>query len=891
MTPMMAQYTRIKKEYPDCLLFYRMGDFYELFFEDALVAAKALEITLTQRGQHEGENIPMCGVPFHAVEGYLARLVRQGYRVAICEQMEDPQEAKKRGSKAVVKREVVRIVTPGTLTEETLLEGCRHNFLMAFVQSPQKRVILYSLAAVDISTGDFLCESCEQAGLVACLARLAPSEIIIPENLLTNTELVEVFAEWKRQLTPLPSSRFDAENAGQRLRDFYKVATLEGFGSFTQSEYTALGTLLDYIQLTQKGVTPRLKPPCRLSQEEILEIDAATQRNLELMRSLSGETATSLLTTIDRTVTNGGGRLLSLRLGAPLRSVAEIHKRLDHVDFFVKHNDLRQHIRTTLSHCPDLERALARLTLNRGGPRDLAMIRDGLKVAFKLDEVLQGQLDRPAEFDLGRMKILASVEGVKEQLSRALAENVPLLARDGHFITAGYHQDLDDIRQLRDHGRQIILDLQARYQSELGIPSLKIRHNNILGYYIEMTSSHTHKVDERFIHRQTMASGMRFTTVELSELEQKLVAASDQALALELQLFEELVTMVISHAEELSRLAQIVACVDVAAALAELAVQQKYTRPIVDDSHEFVIKGGRHPVVEQMLQRHSQMPFTPNDCVLKKGQSLWLMTGPNMAGKSTFLRQNAVIAILAQMGSYVPAEFAHIGVIDKVFSRVGASDDLARGRSTFMIEMIETATILNQATPKSLVILDEVGRGTATYDGLAIAWACLEYLHQYNRCRTLFATHYHELTQLQRTLSNMACFTMKVREWNGEPVFLHEVVPGTADRSYGIYVARLAGVPRWVVERAETLLQMLEKSSPHAHAGVKALPLFQDRQHSSESDTFSVPTLAHTIATETPLTPVEEKLAAIQLDELSPRQALELLYELKGLMSAGRCAA
>jgi DNA mismatch repair protein MutS len=872
MTPMMAQYHRIKKEYSDCLLFYRMGDFYELFFDDAIQASKILEITLTQRGQHQGDSIPMCGVPFHAAEGYLARLVRQGYKVAICEQMEDPAEAKKRGAKSVVARDVIRIITPGTLTEDSLLEGRRHNFLTCLIKSSQKQGVNFSLAAVDISTGDFFCESMNQAGLSSLLARLTPSEIVLPENLLTDPQLFELFAEWKRQLNPLPASRFDASNAESRLKDFYKVTTLESYGTFTAPELTAAGALLDYVQLTQKGQCPRLQQIRRLSEGGLLEIDAATQRNLEILSSLSGNTASSLLHTIDYTLTNAGGRLLSLRLTTPLRSVERIQERLSQVDCFVKNIDLRQEIRQHLTRCPDLERALARLAVGRGGPRDLAVVRQAIETAFEIHDSLSKIEAAPEKLSLARIEMF---EGLVDRLRRALAETLPLLAREGNFIATGYHTELDQIRELRDHGRQVMLDLQARYQSELGIQSLKIKHNNILGYHIEVTASHSHKMDERFIHRQTMASGVRYTTVELAEFEQRLVSANDQALSLELQLFDDLVAEVMGRAEELSRLAQTLARIDVAAALAELATQQNYVRPLIDDSTEFLIKGGRHPVVEHVLQQDSQITFTPNDCILKKGQMLWLITGPNMAGKSTFLRQNAIIVILAQMGCYVPADFAHIGIVDKVFSRVGASDDLARGRSTFMVEMVETAAILNQATPRSLVILDEVGRGTSTYDGLSIAWATVEYLHQHNRCRALFATHYHELTQLRESLDNMACFTMKVREWNGEPVFLHEIIPGTADRSYGIYVARLAGVPPRVIERAETLLKTLETDAIAKRGSLNALPLFQQA---------SEPAPITDMLVSTEPSAAEEKLRSICLDELSPRQALDILYELKALL-------
>ena len=813
MTPMMMQYHSLKDAHPDCLLFFRLGDFYELFFEDAMTAAKILDITLTQRGHHEGENVPMCGVPFHAAEGYLARLVRAGYKVALCEQMESPLESKKRGPKSIVKRDIIRIITAGTLTEDSLLEARRHNFLICLFtirlarQKPQ-----FSAAIVDISTGDFFCETFNSNHLASFLTRINPSEIILPDTLLTIPEHFEIFGEWKRQLTPLAMIKFDHHNATHRLQEFYNVKTFAGFGNFSESEITVAGTLLDYVQLTQKGHYPPLQRFTRYSQEDILEIDAASQRNLELTRSLSGERQNSLLAAIDRTLTNAGARMLHFRLVTPLRDKDRIQQRYQHIEFFINHGPTRDTIRHHLKSCPDLERALARLMVKRGGPRDLAAVRNVLSSSTHIYDTLISHDNVPLALSL---TYLTMFKDFHDRLSRALADRLPILTREGDFIADGYHKELDDIRSIRDQGRHVILELQSRYQSELAIPSLKIKHNNILGYHIDITAAHAHKMDDRFIHRQTMSSSMRFKTLELSEFEHKLISASHQALSFELRLFDDLVDEVTARYTELTKLGRTLARLDVAAALAELALEQRYVKPQIDDSHEFVIKAGRHPVVETMLQNQNQNTFTANDCRLQEQQLLWLITGPNMAGKSTFLRQNALIAILAQMGSYVPAESAHIGIIDKIFSRVGASDDLARGQSTFMVEMVETAAILNQATPRSLVILDEVGRGTATYDGLSIAWATLEYLHQHNRCRTLFATHYHELTQLEERLNHLACYTMRVREWNNEPVFLHEIIAGTADRSYGIYVARLAGLPIQVIERAETLLENFEKTTHH----------------------------------------------------------------------------
>ncbi|HLI10118.1 MAG TPA: DNA mismatch repair protein MutS [Alphaproteobacteria bacterium] len=874
---MMAQYLEAKAAHPDCLLFYRMGDFYELFFEDAVAASKALDIILTRRGKHDGEDIPMCGVPVHAADAYLARLIRHGFRVAVCEQMEDPAAAKKRGSKAVVRREVIRIVTPGTLTEETLLDARRHNYLAALAEAQGG----LALAWLDMSTGDFQVQSAEQAGLAAVLARLAPGEIILSERLLERPALFELLGEWKAKLTPQPAARFDSDGGRRRLEAFYKVKALDGFGSFTRAELAAAGALLDYVELTQKGKLPRLGRLQQLRAGAVLEIDAATRRNLELVETLAGERRGSLLATIDRTLTAGGARLLGAYLAAPLTDPAAIAHRLDMVQFFVANEPLRAAVRAILKGIPDLARAISRLAVGRGGPRDLAAIRDGLGEAARLVQALKapGLVEPPAGLraavrDLGEHGVLV------ERLRRSLGAELPHLARDGGFIAPGYHDALDGERMLRDESRRLVAALESRYRSETGIASLKIRHNNVLGYYVEVTATHADKLPSgaagRFIHRQTMASAMRFTTAELAELEEKISRAADKALAIELQLFDDLAGEVMARAEEIALAARALAALDVAAAFAELAIERRYSRPVVDDSLAFSIKSGRHPVVEAALEASQAGAFVTNDCELAPAQRLWLVTGPNMAGKSTFLRQNALIAILAQIGSYVPAEAAHIGVIDRLFSRVGAADDLARGRSTFMVEMVETAAILNQAGERSLVILDEIGRGTATFDGLSIAWAALEHLHAVNRCRALFATHYHELTTLAAKLDALACYTMRVKEWQGDVVFLHEVAPGAADRSYGIHVARLAGLPAAVVARAEEILATLEKGEEASAITRLAedLPLFSAAARSPAAPPVRSSEL-------------EERLAALHPDELSPKEALDILYELKRLRSDG----
>jgi DNA mismatch repair protein MutS len=869
-SPLMAQYLAVKRQHPDALLFYRMGDFYELFFEDAEKAAAALSIVLTTRGLHLGEPIKMCGVPIHAAEGYLNRLIRQGFKVAVCEQMEDPAEARKRGSKAVVRRDVVRVVTPGTLTEDGLLDATSHNYLCALADAGGT----LGLSWVDISTGQFRAQAIERKALPAALARLDPTEILLPERLLLQSDLYELFQEWKSALSPLPNARFDSENARLRLQNFHKVAALDAFGAFTRGELAAAGAILDYVELTQQGKMPRLGQLARIGAGAILEIDAATRRNLELSRTLSGERQGSLLSIIDRTVTGAGARLLGEWLAAPLTDIAAIAARQDAVAHLLSETRLREDLRAQLKKAPDLERALSRLSLERGGPRDLAAIRDGLKAAAEIRQLFaEARFGSPPPLLQQALTDLGHHGDLIARLTRALTENLPLLARDGGFIAPGYLPDLDQWRTLRDDSRKLILELEARYRADLGIASLKIKHNNVLGYFVEATTTQADKVkaDTRFIQRQSTANATRFTTVELGELETKISQAADKAVALELRLFQDLVTEVTARADGISKAAGALALIDVAAGLAELAEVESWSRPRVVRDGVFRIARGRHPVVEAALRKSGADTFVANDCDLSDGQRLWLVTGPNMAGKSTFLRQNALIVILAQMGSFVPAERAEIGIIDKLFSRVGAADDLARGRSTFMVEMVETAAILNQASERSLVILDEIGRGTATFDGLSIAWAALEHLHEVNKCRTLFATHYHELTRLAARLPEMKPHTMKVMEWQGQVRFLHEIAPGAADRSYGIHVAELAGLPAAVIARAQEVLSTLEQGEQASALTRLAddLPLFSAVVTTAKPTGASEPSA------------LERALAEINPDELTPKEALEVLYRLR----------
>jgi DNA mismatch repair protein MutS len=878
-TPMMEQYIEIKAANPDSLLFYRMGDFYELFFEDAEKASQALGIVLTKRGKHQGADIPMCGVPIHAADDYLQKLIALGFRVAVCEQMEDPSEARKRGSKSVVRRDVVRLVTPGTITEDKLLAPGESSFLMALGCSRGTLENAYALARIDLSTGTFRVAECERDRLFAEIARIDPKEVILPDALMDHEDVRPFASVLGRVLNPQPPSLFDAASAPARIGRFYGVATPDGFGGFSRAELSALAGVLAYVEKTQKGERPPLSPPEREQAASTLFIDAATRGNLEIHKTLSGGRAGSLLAAIDRTVTGAGARLLGERIVSPLTDPARIAGRLDSVGFLKDVPALRDSLRALLKGVADMPRALTRLALNRGGPRDLGALRSGLAAAADIATLL-GREELPDELAGARAAIDALPQGLLAHLASALEEELPLIRRDGGFLRAGYDAELDEMRALRDQSRRVILAMERELVEETGIRSLKIRHNNVLGYYIEVSANHqetmtgTDAAKGRFIHRQTMASAMRFTTTELAGLETKIANAAERALAIELAAFERLSAEAVEHAAAIRAGAEALAVLDLSCGLALLAEQESYSRPEVDGSLAFAIAGGRHPVVEQALRQQHGDPFIANDCDLSpadggRNGAIWLLTGPNMGGKSTLLRQNALIAILAQMGSFVPAERARIGVVDKLFSRVGASDDLARGRSTFMVEMVETASILNQASERSLVILDEIGRGTATFDGLSIAWAAMEYLHEHNRCRAIFATHFHELTALASKLPRLANVTMRVKEWEGDVVFLHEVTRGAADRSYGLQVAKLAGLPSAVVERARNILAQLEAGEDSGKAAklVDELPLFS---HSARRE-----------QAQTKPDPVREALAALDPDALTPREALDFLYRLK----------
>ena len=881
---MMAQYVEIKIANPDSLLFYRMGDFYELFFDDAEKASQALGITLTKRGKHQGEDIPMCGVPVHAADGYLQQLIALGFRVAVCEQLEDPAEAKKRGAKSVVKRDVVRLITPGTLTEDNLLEAGANNFLASLARIQGASAGDFALAWVDLSTGEFRLAATSLKSLEADIARIDPKELILSDAVFSDPELRQVLEEIVGAVTPQPAAFFESTTADERITRFFNVASLDAFGTFSRCELAAAAAILSYIEKTQIGEKPDLNPPTREDADSVMLIDPATRANLEITKTLSGEKKGGLLSTINMTVTGGGARLLAERLASPSLNAEIINQRLDAVSYFLNTRELRKRLRETLKAAPDILRCLSRLTLSRGGPRDMAAIGTGLEAALSLDSLLDEQAALSSNYPILIQEALNELRDAPKDLTHlltsALREELPLLKRDGGFVAKGYDKTLDETCALRDESRKVIASLQVKYAELADIKALKIKHNNVLGYFIEATAQHSERLlaapmNETFIHRQTLANVIRFTTTELSELQTSIVNAADRARGMELAIYDTLEDAIVSASGPIKKIARAMAELDVANANAELAERRNYCRPKVDNSLSFSVVEGRHPVVERALSQAMSDPFVANNCDLSGdnvktgGGLIWLVTGPNMAGKSTFLRQNALIAIMAQSGSYVPATSAHIGMVDRLFSRVGAADDLARGRSTFMVEMVETAAILNQAGSRALVILDEIGRGTATFDGLSIAWAAIEHLHEVNRSRCLFATHYHELTALSEKLKRLSNATVKVSEWKGDVVFLHEIVPGAADHSYGIQVAKLAGLPTAVINRAKDVLGQLEASDrQNPTALIDDLPLFNAAKPPPPTSNAADNALKMT-------------LDAVNPDDLTPREALEQLYALK----------
>jgi DNA mismatch repair protein MutS len=879
-SPVMQQFFEAKARQPDALVFFRMGDFYELFFDDAVKASAAIGITLTARGKHAGQDIPMAGVPAHAAEAYLAKLIRAGFKVAVCEQMENPAEARKRGSKSVVRRDVVRVVTPGTLTEDGLLDARGSNRLAAVAV----RGGMAAVASVEISTGEVECMSVGRHGVAAALASLQPSEILVPDRLFSDETLNQAFKAVGGLIQPMASALAEPAAAEARLKRLYGVDTLDGFGTLSGAEVSALGLIAAHLETTQAGKAPALSPPRRAGEADVMAIDPATRFSLEIEKTQQGARDGSLLAAVDRTVTSGGARLLAGRLARPLLDPAAIEARLDAVQWFVGRRELREKARRMLKGSGDPARALSRLVLGRGGPRDLGALKGALNCGAELAALIASDRD---PLDGAPAEIVRAAEALTPDRHPALAEylhtlsvglgpELPALARDGGFVAPGVSPELEQARALRDDSRKVVIELELRLQAESGVP-VRIRHNAVLGYFVECSAKQAEPLfqpplNALFIHRQTLANQTRFTTVELADLDARIAQAAERALAIEAEIFETWREAARSLAGDIQRAAEALAILDVAGALAEWAEDEQAVRPEIDRSLRFEAEAARHPVVEAAVRRAGQ-PYTPNDCRLdgagEGAARLAIVTGPNMAGKSTFLRQNALLAILAQAGSFVPAKRLKLGVVDRLFSRVGAGDDLARGRSTFMAEMVETAAILTQATPRSLVILDEIGRGTATYDGLAIAWACAEALHDTNRCRALFATHYHELARLEGRLAHVCNLSLRAKEWNGDLVFLHEARPGPADRSYGVQVAKLAGVPMAVVGRAREVLERLEGQTA-SPARLDDLPLFAAAAEPM-APVFVGPT------------EVELALGELDLDGMSPREAMEALYRLKAL--------
>lgn len=861
-TPAMRQYFEIKAAHADCIVFYRMGDFYELFFDDAVKASALLDIALTKRGKHAGAEIPMCGVPVHAADMYLQKLIASGERIAVCEQMETPEQAKKRGNKEVVRRQVVRIVTPGTITEEALLAPQQSQYLASlFVKGDSS-----ALAWLELSTGEFLTSAASLAQLPALLARVQPRELLLSQQAYDQLSPLPWFHEWRAVASVRSALPFDAKRGERAITQQYHVVNSEVLGAFVPAELAAMGALLEYVQLTQLDAVARLDTPKREAQDACLQMDAATRRNLELIATQAGQRSGSLLSVIDRTQTAAGGRLLCQWLTAPLRDGAVIGARQEAVSYLLDQPALLDGWGDKISAVPDMERALGRLMLGRGGPRDLAALALGLTRANLLHE--SARLLKLPDALRAAIDVLMGHHQLADLLIAALDDAVPLLARDGHFIRAGYRADLDRWRSLRDESKRVMAVMEQQLKKDTDIGSLKIKHNNVLGYFIEITQIHEKKVPPSFIHRQSLAGALRYTTPELNDTARAINDAADQSLKLELAIYEELLKAVRSRAEPIIAAARALATIDALMSFAILAQSGQWVRPEITGEACLSITAGRHPVVEAALRR-SHQEFIPNDTAMGEQSRLWLITGPNMGGKSTFLRQQAIIVILAQMGSYVPAASARIGLVDKLFCRVGAADDLARGQSTFMVEMVETASILHQATAQSLVVLDEIGRGTATYDGVSIAWSVAEQLHNHTKCRAFFATHYHELTALASTLPALRNYHAAVTEFKNQLVFLHTIKQGFAEKSFGIHVAALAGMPKPVLARSKQLLALLESGhSLTEEAPPGQLPL------------FAVPPV---VEPEPAQNALAERLASIDVDDLTPRQALDLVAELKKL--------
>lgn len=875
-TPMMEQYHTIKEQNEGCLLFFRMGDFYELFFDDAIIAAKTLDIALTKRGREKDQDIPMCGVPFHAYESYLAKLVKAGFKVAICEQMEKPEEAKKRGYKAVVKRAVVRVVTPGTLTEDNLLESGNSNYLLGIVLHQKQ----YALAYADISTGDLFYNILNESEIFDYLVKLNPREILVSDEILNKDEFTYLRREYKKIIANQASSFFSLKRCQNNFKEFYKLKFLDSLGNFNETQLIAIGSLLEYIRLTQIEKLPILKAPQLLNKNSEMQLDAATIANLEIFQSSSGEVRQSLIKTIDNSKTPMGARMLRKFMISPLNDFEKIQARLDIVDFFYQNHDLTKHIMSKLANIYDIERAIARLSVARGGPRDFLLIANSLH-SFKVIKDLLGEfLENIANDSLQLM--LSKIFDFSDYLAelKIIANDCPLLARDGGFVNYSLASEISDLITKRLNASEQISALEKKYRAETGVSNLKIRSTNILGYYIEVSNKNMEAMPkDKFIHRQSLANNIRFTSKELLELQEILFNTDSIILAKELEIFERLSELTISNYSSLSYLAKVIAYIDVFASNAYFAKRKNYHKPEMTLTERTEIKAGFHPVVKENLPEDIK-EFTVNDCVFDFNEKLHLLTGPNMAGKSTYLRQNAIIILLAHIGLFVPAKAAKISLTDRIFSRIGASDDLARGRSTFMLEMLETAAILNNATAKSFIILDEIGRGTATFDGMALAWAIIEYIHDKLKANCLFATHYHELVELEKRLSALKTYQVIVDKQDERIIFRHKIKAGFAKKSYGIAVAKLAGLPDYVLRKSEEILAILEKNKPEF--AIESLPLFASEKQSENIALENKTEISLETKRENELYDLlQQKIINLDLDELSPKLALEKLYELQ----------
>jgi DNA mismatch repair protein MutS len=869
ITPMMQQYLDVKKRYNDYLLFYRMGDFFELFYDDAITASKALDIVLTRRGKAQGADIPMCGVPHHACENYLNKLIKLGHKVAICDQMETPEEAKKRGGyKAVVKRDVIRVVTPGTLTEDTLLDASATNYLLALNLGKAGTI---ALAWCDISTGEIYFSSVKNENIFSEIERINPKEIIINDDILNDKNFSDLLNNYRKILSSHSKSFFDANKAERKLKEVFKVAALDAFGSFEKEELGSLGALMEYIEITQVGKLPRFSAPKKSEEKTFLEIDSSSFSSLEIFRSASGETAHSLYGMLNETNTNAGARLLQKTLARPLINKKHIDARLDAVEFFTKNDTILNNVRGILKTIPDFERIISRIHLGRSNPRDLGALRDGLKSALRLVEIFSfnNSTKIPAEIK-ENISGIANFDSLINLLDNAIIDLPPINLNEGGFIKPGFNAKLDDYRNTKQNSENIKTGLQDKYIKETGINSLKIKDNNVIGMFIEITASHLDKIPANFLHRQTTANYVRYTTEDLRKVENEIINSANYAINLELEIYQNLINEIILFSENIIKTSVSISNTDLISSFAFLAIKNNFSKPEILNSNDLIIENGRHPIVEGSLKNQKEkQEFIGNSLSLTSNKKIWLITGPNMSGKSTFLRQNALIIILAQIGCFVPAENAKIGVVDKIFSRVGASDNLAKGHSTFMVEMIETASILNNATENSFIILDEIGRGTATFDGLAIAWATLEFLHDNARARCLFATHYHELNSLTKELKNLVSYTTQIKEWNGDIIFMHKIIPGEASSSYGIHVAKLAGMPRNVIERANEILAILTK---------------ENKTNSVDIISNNLPLFVAQKTAETGLNPEEteilNQLKKSDINNLSPIQAFNLLVEL-----------